>query len=102
MRYDARLSVTLRLILLSLVPALSRGCSPLILTDSYHSVSSDELLFCLCAPDFQTGFTTGRSLTVPGALAPAAPFVLFRLKRWGYSGCRVSADQNGLRIEVRR
>jgi hypothetical protein len=36
------------------------------------------------------------------ALAIAAPFLLFRLKRTGYSACRVTATECGLRLTARR
>lgn len=41
-------------------------------------------------------------LFVPDCRPAAAPFVLFRLKRQGYSGCRVEADGRGLMILARR
>ncbi|HEX5773765.1 MAG TPA: hypothetical protein VFY07_05525 [Geomobilimonas sp.] len=42
------------------------------------------------------------SLLFPGALPLAAPFLLFRLKRLGYSACRVTADGNGLILTATR
>ncbi len=36
-----------------------------------------------------------------GALAPAAPFLLFRLKREGFSCCLAWVDKNGLYIEAK-
>ncbi len=42
------------------------------------------------------------ALFVPGCLALAAPFVLFRLKRQGYSGCRVTSTGEGLFVDARR
>jgi len=105
MRYDARLSVTLRLILSSLFPTDTQRHLPVIPAGSDTSpriMSPEALLTCL--RDFSRTATLqeGCTFLVPGAFSLAAPFVLFRLKRWGYSGCRVSADQDGLRIEVRR
>jgi hypothetical protein len=41
-------------------------------------------------------------LFVPGCQAPAAPFVLFRLKREGYSNCTVTATADGLLVEATR
>ena len=104
MRYGARLSITLRLILSSLLPAGTLHHHPVIPagSDSSRTMSPEALLICLRNSGGMSGFTEGCSFLVPGAFSLAAPFVLFRLKRWGFSGCRVSADQDGLRIEVRR
>ena len=38
----------------------------------------------------------------PGCLAIGAPFVLFRLKRQGYSDCSVRAAREGLYVRGRR
>lgn len=38
----------------------------------------------------------------PGCLAIGAPFVLYRLKREGFSNCRVQASPQGLRVQGRR
>ena len=42
------------------------------------------------------------SLFFPGALPLAAPFLLFRLKRQGYSTCRVTAGRDGLLLTASR
>lgn len=36
------------------------------------------------------------------ALAPAAPFLLFRLKRTGFSACMATATPEGIRLTARR
>lgn len=41
-------------------------------------------------------------LLLPNCLAIAAPVVLFRLKREGFSGCFVQASEQGLYVEARR
>jgi hypothetical protein len=41
-------------------------------------------------------------LFIPGCAPLAAPFLLFRLKREGYSSCCVTAAKDGLRITARR
>ena len=103
MRYGTRLSLTLRLILLSLVPAVAHGLTlaPSPIPDS-STMSPEELMFCLRNPERVAGLTEGRAFRVPGVFPQAAPFVLFRLKRWGFSGCRVTVHQDGLCIEARR
>jgi len=42
------------------------------------------------------------SLHFPGCLPVAGPFVLFRLKREGFSSCRAEATVEGLFITARR
>lgn len=42
------------------------------------------------------------SLTLPGCHPLAAPFILFRLKREGYSDARVVHENGGLTIRARR
>ena len=44
----------------------------------------------------------GLSLLFPGCRAPAAPFLLFRLKREGFSNCVAVADVDGLRLYADR
>jgi hypothetical protein len=41
-------------------------------------------------------------LFFPDCLPIAAPFILFRLKRQGFSGCLVQAVEGGLRVQGRR
>jgi hypothetical protein len=41
-------------------------------------------------------------LTVPHCHPLAAPFILFRLKRTGFSGCKVIHEKGGLTITARR
>ena len=105
MRRITRLSVTLRLIRCLLFPPDTPDVSAAIslhLPGSCRTVSPDALCRSFANwgeyADSRGEFT----LIVPGALHFAAPFVLFRLKRWGFSGCRVMAEREGLRIQGRR
>jgi hypothetical protein len=41
-------------------------------------------------------------LLFAGAAAPAAPFLLFRLKRSGYSACCAAATPDGIHLSGRR
>lgn len=104
MRYIARLSVTFRLIRHALSPAVALDHLPVIpaCLDLPWITSPDVLFFLFRSSGLFLGFADGCTFFVPGAFSLAAPFVLFRLKRWGYSGCRVSANPEGLRIEARR
>jgi hypothetical protein len=38
----------------------------------------------------------------PGVFPLAAPFLLYRLKRTGFSGCRVTVTDGGLLVTARR
>ena len=42
------------------------------------------------------------ALFFPDCLAPAAPFLLFRLKRQGFSNCRISVTPGGLALYAQR
>ncbi len=42
------------------------------------------------------------ALLFPGCLAPAAPFLLFRLKRSGFSDCRAVITAEGLHLSATR
>ncbi|HEY6838674.1 MAG TPA: hypothetical protein VI389_08030 [Geobacteraceae bacterium] len=59
---------------------------PFRLADFSRSVGSDGIL----------------SLFFPGCRAPAAPFLLFRLKRSGFSGCRAVTTPAGLTLTAFR
>jgi len=37
-----------------------------------------------------------------GALSPAAPFLLYRLKSYGFSGCRAVVTSQGILLTARR
>lgn len=41
-------------------------------------------------------------LLFEGALAPAAPFLLFHLKRKGFSDCKAVISPEGIKLTVRR
>lgn len=52
----------------------------------------------------KTGGGSGGRLALffPDCAAAAAPFVMFRLKREGFSGCRASATREGLLVDALR
>lgn len=62
------------------------GDIPCILADPSQAVTDDGML----------------ALFFPGCPAAAAPFLLFRLKRLGYSRCCVQVVQGGLTLTARR
>ncbi len=100
LRPFSRLAVTLSLIRFSLFPAVTPGSSLIPhLPDSCRTVSPELLYSCFdCGGDGAGEF----SLFVPEVFPLGAIFVLFRLKRWGFSGCCVSAGRDGLFIRGQR
>lgn len=56
----------------------------------------------LSDPGMPMGHDDSMRLFFPQAMAVAAPFLLFRLKRWGFSGCRVTVTDGGLLVTARR
>jgi hypothetical protein len=69
---------------------------------SPRPVSTEELPWLFANLHGALDDTDKLSLLFPGALPLAAPFLLFRLKRLGYSACRVTADGNGLILTATR
>ncbi len=104
MRYHLRLAVTLRLIMFSLFAPLTScpSTASSLPTGPSGVVSPDALLFMLRNSELFPAFTGGATLVVEGAFSCSAPFVLFRLKRWGFSECRIRAEREVLCIDLRR
>jgi hypothetical protein len=86
----ARISITIGVIIGALFPGCG-GKSPA----GGGSLFSADLSRSL-GPDGRLSFR------IPGCAAAAAPFVLFRLKRSGFSDCRATATKEGLLVEARR
>ena len=97
MALPARLLCTLQLMLFALLPAANNRAAALVAS----RVESDGEV--RCAPrQIRGGMprpVNSRGelrLFFPGCLAIAAPLVLFRLKREGFSRCSVEASEQGL------
>ena len=69
---------------------------------SLRPVSAEELSWLLANLHGALDDAGNLSLLFPGALPLAAPFLLFRLKRQGFSACRVTANRNGLILTATR
>jgi hypothetical protein len=99
-----RVAVTVRLILAMLFRGMPSGSpeqacrSPFFIPVS-PSVTVPPSEAC-SAP--QLPGSPESQLRCPGALPVAAPFILYRLKRSGFSGCRVTVERGGLRVDARR
>jgi hypothetical protein len=85
-----RMSTTLQVIVHSLFPGSARIVSP------------GDVSFAPADLERATGPDGTLTLRMPRCAAPAAPFVLFRLKRSGFSDCRAIATKEGLLVEARR
>jgi hypothetical protein len=101
-----RLSTTLLVIVNSLCPACGRA--PLAGTASspappgYTQVPPEAVPLYLAGLDNAVGSDGKLALFFPDCAAVAAPFLLFRLKREGYSGCRAIATYDGLLVDATR
>ena len=99
MSFFSRLVTTLRLIRYSLFPVTTFDVSPLPHPPDSLIVSPRALYACFGDPEWSA---REFSILVPGVFPLGAVFILFRLKRWGFSGCRVSVGRDGLSIRGRR
>lgn len=68
----------------------------------YTRVPREDIAVYLAELDRAVGNDGKLSLFFPGCTAVAAPFLLFRLKREGYSACRATATGDGLLVDARR
>jgi len=101
-----KLSTTVRVIVNSLCPAGRRA--PLAGSVSgqappgYTPVPPEAISLYLAGLDSAVGGDGKLALFFPDCAALAAPFLLFRLKREGYSGCRAMATKGGLLVDATR
>jgi hypothetical protein len=90
----------------ALVPSRSGGAARLPDTGAvppgYLPVPPQDASRCLADLGRAAGADGRLALFFPGCLAPAAPAILFRLKREGFSGCRVTATADGLLVDATR
>lgn len=98
-----RLYATIRLIRCALFP--SKG------TDTKSIVHAAGEVTRISAEEFAEALSDFDSLMKPdyriellfeGALSPAAPFLLYRLKSAGFSGCRAIASAEGIFLSASR
>ena len=100
-----RFYITVLVILRSLVP-LRSGHVPTgeaaVAASGYLPVPPREIGWYLTNLGRVVGADGRLALFFPGCRAPAAPFVLYRLKREGYSGCTATATPDGLLVNAAR
>ena len=101
-----RFLITLLVIVRSLFPAgrrtLRHGSAAVPGESGYTPVPVEDIPLYLCGHDLITGNCGKLALYFPGCAALAAPFLLFRLKREGFSGCRVTVTGDGLLVDATR
>jgi hypothetical protein len=100
-----RFYITVLVILRSLVP-LRSGHVPsgvaAVPVSGYIPVPPKKISWYLANLGPVVGADGRLALFFPGCRAPAAPFVLYRLKREGYSGCTATATPDGLLVNAAR
>lgn len=106
MKFPADLHATAGLIYFSLFPqgifsAGRRYCNAITLTER-HEILPGEIAPVMAAFATATTGVNRIAIVFVAARSVAAPFLLFRLKRSGYSGCEVKVLPHGLLLEARR
>ncbi len=99
------ISVTLLVIANSLFPRRRGGRFgevPLTVSHGVTAVPREAIPDCLAALHRAVGTDGKLALFFTGCGAAAAPFLLFRLKREGYSDCRATYTGTGLRLDASR
>lgn len=102
----SRFAITVLVIVHALFPAGRRG----ILSGNaagtappgYDRVPREKIAVYLAELDRAVGNDGKLALFFPGCTAVAAPVLLFRLKREGYSACRATATDEGLLVDASR
>jgi len=74
---------------------------PHYITD-YIEIPVKKIPLFLNDPAQASGPNGTMGFLVPQVFSLAAPFILFRLKRSGFSGCRVTVRERGLMVEATR
>ena len=100
-----RIYCTALVICRSLVPSRQRDLPPpfdIPSSQGCRHVRVEEISSCLANLSRYVHNDGKLLLFLPGCQALAAPFVLFRLKREGYSNCTVTATADGLLVEAKR
>lgn len=101
----SRLRATVALAFFSLFPPTAATAPPAIKTDTTpppYIINPTEIAAAIAALDKFCNRDGTLVLIFTDTLAIAAPFLLFRLKRTGFSACRVTATESGLRLTARR
>lgn len=66
------------------------------------TIPAKKIPLFLMDPSIATGQNGTMGFFVPHVFPLAAPFILFRLKRQGFSGCRVTVQEGGLLVKATR
>ena len=101
----SRFAITVLVIVHALFPGrrgvLSRNATGTV-PPGYTRVPREEIAVYLAELGRAVGNDGKLALFFTGCTAVAAPVLLFRLKREGYSACRATATDEGLLVEANR
>lgn len=103
MRYGNKLCATLQLIGGSLFPGRRESFPPGSRNNNESIViAPEDFAAALAELDSLLRLDGTLDLLFTEALSPAAPFLLFRLKRAGFSNCRAIATPKGILLTASR
>jgi hypothetical protein len=110
MEFMIRFCRTAFLVLCSLLPSIStllnyrEGKKNTPTSDTHGTISTAATRFpeFLREPEGSVGTDGSLKILIPLVFPLAAPFLLYRLKRTGFSGCRVTVIDGGLLVTARR
>jgi hypothetical protein len=83
-------------------PTGTAGTKRLARPPGYIVVAVRDVSYYLADFDRAVGRQGELALFFPGCLAVAAPFLLFRLKRTGFSNCSAASTKDGLLLTASR
>lgn len=93
---------SLRIARFALLPAKGEGETVCPCQDGAYVVAPEATAACLADLGRLVDSRGELHLLFPGCFALAAPFLLFRLKREGFSRCRAYMQNSGLVLMARR
>lgn len=97
-----RIKYSLLIARYALLPVAGRGEAACERKDGALIITATEVAVCLSGLDRLVDDQRELSLYFPDCLPLVAPFLLFRLKREGFSRCRVFTQNGGLVLKARR
>lgn len=106
MKLVSRFHATMTLAYYALSPSAAAGATPAttVVTEgmTIHIIPADQFAAALASIDTLAASDGTIALLFAEATSAAAPFLLFRLKRTGFSACRVTRNKEGLLLTARR
>lgn len=75
---------------------------PVLFSEGYTQILPEHAPLYLANLDAAVNQRRELALFFKGCLMPAAPFLLFRLKREGFSSCRIAVLPDGIALNAHR